>query len=58
MIPWPTQVFNPNGILIGSAVFARAQCCDEPTDHATPSLTTGHIYIHSTAVQPNNNALE
>jgi len=29
--------------------------CDRPTDHATRSVTIGHIYIRSAAMQPNNN---
>jgi len=49
----PTQVHNPNGISIGSAVFAglailtdRQRQTDRPTEnHATPSVTTGHIYV-------------
>ena len=28
---------------------------DRPTDHATRSVRIGHIYIRSTAMQPNNN---
>ena len=30
-------------------------CICRPTDHATPSVTIGHIYVHSTAMRPNNN---
>jgi len=58
--PGPTRVLNPNGILIGAAVFAgltsvtdRPQT-DQPTDHATRSVTTGRIYTRSTAMWPNN----
>ena len=27
---------------------------DRPTDHATRSVTIGHIYVRSTAMRPNN----
>ena len=53
LLLWPTTVHNPNGISIGSAVFAglmvvsTAQQTDRlthtPTDHATP-IATGRIY--------------
>jgi len=52
----PTRVFNPNGISIGSAVFARlTTVTDQPTDHTTRSLTIGRIYVRSTVMWPNNN---
>jgi len=39
-----TRVLNPNGISIGSAVFAGfTSVTDRPTDHATRSVTIGHI---------------
>ena len=39
-------VHNPNGISIGSAVSAGLTIAtDRQTDHATPSVTTGQIYI-------------
>jgi len=46
----PTRVLNPNGISIGSAVFAGLTTVtdretDRPTDHATWSVTVGSIYI-------------
>jgi len=46
--PGPTRVLNPNGILIGAAVFAGVTSVidrrtDGPTDHATRSVTTGRI---------------
>ena len=46
----PTRVHNPNGISIGSAVFAGFTIvADRPTDrqtgHATPSVTVGRIYV-------------
>jgi len=38
--------------------FCRAQYCDRqtnrPTDHATRSVTVGHIYVRSAAMRPNN----
>jgi len=52
----PSWVLNPNGILMGSAVFAGlTSVTDRPTDHATRSVTMCRIYIRSTAIQPNNN---
>jgi len=46
--PGPTQVTNPNGISIGSAVFAGlTSVTDRPTDHATRSVTIGRIYVRS-----------
>jgi len=41
----PTQVHNPNGISIGSAVFAGLTSV---TDQATRSVTIDSIYVHST----------
>ena len=50
--PGTTRVLNPNGILVGSAVFCRAHLCDRPDrqpdrqlDHATRSVTIGRIYV-------------
>jgi len=52
----PTRVLNPNGISIGSAVFARLTgMTDRTTDHAIRLVTIGRIYAHSTAIRPNNN---
>jgi len=52
----PTQVLNPNGISIGSAVFAGlTNVTDRQTDHATQSLTIDRIYVPSTAMRSNNN---
>jgi len=53
-----TQVHIPNGISIGSAVFAGLmiiihQQTVQQRDHTTPSVITGRIY-HSTAMRPNN----
>jgi len=36
---WPTRRFNPNGILIGSAIFFRAHYCDRQTDIQTGRQT-------------------
>jgi len=41
-----TRVHIPNSISIGAAVFAGLTIVtDRQTDHATPSVTIGHIYI-------------
>ena len=50
MVPWPARVYIPNGISVGSAVFAGLMVItdrqtDRPTDHTTPSVATGHIYL-------------
>jgi len=51
----PTRVHIPNDISIGSAIIAWLTIVtDRQTDHATPSVTIGCIYIR-TAMQPNNN---
>ena len=62
--PGPTRVLNPNGISIGSAVFAGLASVtdgrtDGPTDRPRYSvgITTGHIYVRSTAMRPNNNQI-
>ena len=40
----PTRVLNPNGISIGSAVFAGlTSVTDRPTDHACWSVTIGRV---------------
>jgi len=51
-----TQVHHPNGILIGSDVLQGSLVwqTDRPTDHGTWSVTTGCIYVRSTAMWPNN----
>ena len=47
---------GPTAFLIGSAIFAGlTTATDWATDHATRSVTTGCIYVHSTAIWPNNN---
>ena len=44
----PTQVLNPNGISIGSAVLAGlTSVTDRPTDHATQSVTIDRIYTYT-----------
>jgi len=46
--PVLTRVLIPNGISIGSAVFAGlTSMTDRLTNHATRSVTTGHIYVRS-----------
>jgi len=53
----PTRVHNPNDVSISSAVFAGlTSVTDRPTDYVTLSvpLTIGRIYVHSTAMRPNN----
>jgi len=58
MVPWAHQVLNPNGISIGAAVFAGlTSVTHRQTDHATRLVTTGRLYVCSTAMQPNNNNL-
>jgi len=63
MVPWAHRSPQTNGISIGAAVFAGLtsvtnrstdRLTDRPTDHATRSVTTGRIYIRSTAMRPNN----
>ena len=53
----PIQAHNPNGISIGSAVFAGlTTVTDRQTDR--PRYSVGkmdHIYVRSTAMRPNNN---
>ena len=45
--PGPTQVLNPNGISIGSAIFAGVtSVIDWPTDHSTQSVTIDTITQH------------
>jgi len=58
--PGPTRLSIPNGISIGSAVFAgHTIVTDRPTDrtinHATRSITIGRIYVRSYAMRPNSN---
>jgi len=64
----PTRVLNPNGISIGSAVFAghtsvtdrpTHRQTNRPTDYGTRWVTIGRIYARSrlTAMRPNNSRL-
>jgi len=47
----PTRLRPPNGISIGSAVYAElTNETNRQTDHATPSVETGRIYSVATAV--------
>jgi len=57
-----TQVYNQDCISISSAVFAGLTIVtdrqtsgqtDRRTDHATPPVTIGRIYVRSTAMRPN-----
>jgi len=48
--PGPTRVTQPNGISTGSTVFAvltnvTNRQTDTQTDHATPSVAIGHIWL-------------
>jgi len=44
----PSRVFNPNSTSIGSAISAGlTTVTDRQTDHATQSVTIGHIYERS-----------
>jgi len=55
--PGPTRVLNPNGISIGSAVFAGLiSVTDRPTDPGTRSVTVGRIYVQSTVMRPKNSS--
>jgi len=51
----PTRVLNPNGISIGSAIFAGLTVTRQ-TDYDTRSVITGRTYVRSTAMRPNNNS--
>jgi len=64
----PTEVLNPNGISIGSAVFAghtsvtdrpTHRQTNRPTDYGTRWVTIGRIYVRNrlTAMLPNNSRL-
>jgi len=55
-MPCAHPSLNPNGISIGSAVFAGLTSVkDGLTDHTAWSVTIGRIYVHGTAMWPNNN---
>jgi len=52
----PTQLHNPNGMSIGSAIFAGLTIVtDRQADHTTPSVAIGDIYVCSNVKQPDNN---
>ena len=57
--PWANQSPQPKQHLNRFSHFCRAHYCDRQTgrqtDHATRSVTIGHIYVCSTAMWPNNN---
>jgi len=58
--PPPIQAHNPNGILIGSAVFAGlTSVTDRSTDrqHYSVGSNSPHLRIRSTAMRPNNNVI-
>ena len=58
MVPWPTQVLNPNGISIRSLVFAGlTSVTDRQTTLLGRSVTVGRIYVHSTVMWPSNMAV-
>jgi len=50
-----TGVLNPNGILIGAAVFAGLTSVTDRQTTLLGRVTIGRIYVRSTAMQPNNN---
>jgi len=56
MVSWAHRVINPNGISIGSAVFAGlTSVTDRQTDVDRPRYSVGsnrpHIYVRSTATR-------
>ena len=54
----PTEVHNPKGISVCSVIFATfAIVTDRQTNHSTPSVTIGCIYVRSAAVWPNNTVI-
>ena len=51
-----TKVHISNDISIGFVVFAGlTTVTDRPTDRQTDHAATGHMYVRSTAMRPNNN---
>jgi len=63
MVPWARPSAQPKRHLDRFSRFCRAHYCerprDKPIDHATRSITTGHIVtyeVRPTVVQPNNNS--
>jgi len=55
MLPWAQPSLQPKQHLGQFSGFCRAHDGDRQTDHATPSVTIGRIYLRSTAMWPNNN---
>jgi len=59
MVPWAHPSPQPKWHLDRFSHFCRAHNRDrqtnQPSDHATPSVTIGHTYVHSTAMWPNKN---
>ena len=56
MVPWAQPSPQPKQHLLqGSLVWQTDRQIDRPTEHATRSVTIGRIYVHSTAMRPNNN---
>jgi len=51
----PSEPTNPNGISIGSAIFAGlTSVTGRSRDHTIRSVTICRIYVRSSAMQPNN----
>jgi len=53
-VPWAHPSPQPKRHLDRLSRFCRAHNCDRLTDHITRSVTIGRIYVHSTAMRPNN----
>ena len=52
----PTRVYNPNGVSIGSIVYAGVTIVtDRPTDRPRYSVCNNRPRLRSTAMRPNNN---
>ena len=58
MLPWTNPSPQPKWHLDQFSCFCRTDYYDRPTDQATRSVTTGRIYVRSTAMWPNNNACD
>ena len=46
----PIQAHNPDGISIGSAVFADVCVTERPTDHASRSVAINLVYVRNTNI--------
>ena len=55
LVPCVSHLQHAIGRAVGVGTLYPSVPYKEVTDHATWSLTTGRIYIHSTALQHNNN---